>query len=100
MLVAAVAIGGASALDIMAQADARVRPAEMPMVPLSTPPSPQAQGGAASVLDGLYTLARASPKVTSARRVTFDNTWCLGCCAVVQGVLTMAIVHAAPRLAL
>jgi cytochrome c oxidase subunit I+III len=102
LLVAAVAVGGASALDIMAQAEAGVRPADNAYGALvHAAIAVQAQVGAAFVLMALYTLARSlAGKVSWARRVTFDNTWCLGCYAVVQGVLTMAIVHAAPRLAL
>jgi cytochrome c oxidase subunit I+III len=48
---------------------------------------------------GIYTLARAWRGLVDAqRRVTFDNTRLLVYYAVAQGLVALAIVHAAPRL--
>ena len=58
------------------------------------------QGFFAAVLGimGLYTIARAvTGKLSAPRRATFDNTRLLWYFAVVQGLLSIALVHLFPR---
>jgi len=59
----------------------------------------QASVVAAAAAMGVYTLARAWRGLVDAeRRVTFDNTRLLVYYAVVQALVALGIVHAAPRL--
>jgi cytochrome c oxidase subunit I+III len=51
------------------------------------------------VLMGLYTAARSlTGRLSAERRVTFDNTQLLWHYSVVQGLVSLTIVHLFPRL--
>ncbi len=99
LFIAVAALGTACGLDIMAQRAAGVRPTDSSYSALvHAVIAVQGQIVAASLLMGLYTIARSlSGKLNNARRITFDNTRCLCWYAVAQGLLGLLIVHIAPR---
>jgi cytochrome c oxidase subunit I+III len=102
LLLAVAALGAASLLDVLAHARAGLRPADSSYAALVHAfIAVQGQVVVAVILMGLYTVARSlAGKLDAARRVTFDNTRCLGWYAVAQGLFGTLIVHLAPRLAL
>jgi len=102
LLLAMVALGSASLLGLGAQWHAGLRAADTSYAALVYAfIAVDGQIAAAVVLMGLYTIARSvAGKLDGARRVTFDNTRCLGLYAVAQGLAGLLVVHVAPRLAL
>ncbi len=102
LLLAVAALAAASVLELVAQGRAGVRPADSSYAALVHAfIVVQGQVVAAVVLMGLYTIARSlAGKLDAGRRVTFDNSCCLGQYAVAQGLVALLVVHVAPRLAL
>ena len=102
LLLAVAALGTACFLEFCAQWQVGLRPADSSYAALVyTFTVVQGQLVAAFILMGLYTIARSmTGKLNAARRVTFDNTKCLGHYAVAQGLVGLFIVHVSPRLAL
>ena len=102
LLAASLTLGAACLLDLWALWQVGLRAADTSYAALVYAfIAVQGQLAAAVIFMGFYTIARSlAGKLDAARRVTFDNTRCLGLYAVAQGLLGLLVVHLAPRLAL
>ena len=102
MVLAVGSLGAGSLLDLLGHWNAGLRPADSSYAALVYAfVTIQGQVVVAVMLMGFYAAARSlSGKLDASRRVTFDNTKCLGWYAIAQGLVGLLVMHLAPRLGL
>ncbi len=102
MVLAVGSLGAGSLLDLLGHWNAGLRPADSSYAALVYAfLTIQGQVVVAVMLMGFYAAARSlSGKLDASRRVTFDNTKCLGWYAIAQGLVGLLVMHLAPRLGL